>query len=152
MNHGIYRLVFNVERNAWVAVAECVRGRGKKSARKRVAAVVLGVAASFAALDGAWAARPVAAQLPVPSAVRPFVFAGSVDGGQPTTAMINGINTMTVTTQSRMLGLNFDSFDVGSDAAFVLKQPDALSRALFRIWDSNPSQIYGKVTANGQLY
>jgi filamentous hemagglutinin family protein len=152
MNHGIYRLVFNVERNAWVAVAECVRGRGKKSARKRVAAVVLGVAASFAALDGAWAARPVAAQLPVPSAARPFVFAGSVNGGQPTTAMINGINTMTVTTQSRTLGLNFDSFDVGSDAAFVLKQPDALSRALFRIWDSNPSQIYGKVTANGQLY
>ncbi|MBT9521543.1 MAG: filamentous hemagglutinin N-terminal domain-containing protein, partial [Dechloromonas sp.] len=152
MNHGIYRLVFNVERNAWVAVAECVRGRGKKSARKRVAAVVLGVAVSFAALDGAWAARPVAAQLPVPSASRPFVFAGSVDGGQPTTAMMNGINTMTVTTQSRMLGLNFDSFDVGSDAAFVLKQPDALSRALFRIWDSNPSQIYGKVSANGQLY
>ena len=152
MNHGIYRLVFNVERNAWVAVAECVRGRGKKSARKRLAAVVLGVAVSFAAMEGAWAARPVVSQLPVPSASRPFVFAGSVDGGQPATAMINGINTMTVTTQSRMLGLNFDSFDVGSDAAFVLNQPDALSRALFRIWDSNPSQIYGKVTANGQLY
>lgn len=50
MNHGIYRLVFNVERNAWVAVAECVRGRGKKSARKRVGAVVLGLAVSGYAL------------------------------------------------------------------------------------------------------
>ena len=73
MNHGIYRLVFNVERNAWVAVAECVRGRGKKSARKRLAAVVLGVAVSFAAMEGAWAARPVVSQLPVPSA-SPCVF------------------------------------------------------------------------------
>lgn len=153
MNHGIYRLVFNTERNAWVAVAENVPGRGKKSTRKRVAAAVLGAAVGFAAMDAAWAARAVdPSALPVPSTTRPFIFAGSLDGGRATTAMVNGINTMTVTTSDRLLGLNFDRFDVGSDAAFVLNQPDALSRALFRIWDSEPSQIYGKVTANGQLY
>lgn len=150
MNHGIYRLVFNVERNAWVAVAECVRGRGKKSARKRVAAVVLGVAASFAVLDGAWAAPslpPVlATALPVPSTSRPFVFAGAA--AMPTTVG----SAMTINTASRTLGLNWDSFNIGRSASVTFNQPDASSRVLNRIWDNNPTQILGQLTANGQIY
>lgn len=154
MNHGIYRLVFNVERNAWVAVAECVRGRGKKSARKRVAAVVLGVAAASGSI--AWAAPslpPVAATaLPVPSSgSRPFVFHGAVSGGAPTTAMVNGVNTMTVPTASRTVGLNWDSFNVGGKAA-VEYTGEAL-RILNRIYSDDPSRIMGRLSAPGkELY
>lgn len=151
MNHGIYRLVFNVERNAWVAVAECVRGRGKKSARKRVAAVMLGVVVAGAAL-AAPPIPPSLSTLPVPSSgSRPFVFHGAVTGGAPTTAMINGINTMTVPTASRTVGLNWDSFNVGGQAA-VEYTGEAL-RVLNRIWSNDPSQIMGRLSAPGkELY
>ena len=147
MNHGIYRLVFNVERNAWVAVAECVRGRGKKSARKRVGAVVLGLAVSGYAL----AAPPVlpavsATQLPVPATSRPFVFAGTA--AQPTTVG----SAMTINTASRNLGLNWDSFNIGRSASVTFNQPDSSSRVLNRIWENSPSQILGRLTANGQVY
>lgn len=153
MNHGIYRLVFNVERNAWVAVAEFVRGRGKKSARKQVAAVILGVAAAGAGV--ALAAPPIPpslSALPVPSSgSRPFVFNGAVTGGAPTTAMVNGINTMTVPTASRTVGLNWDSFNVGGQAA-VEYTGEAL-RILNRIWSNDPSQIMGRISAPGkELY
>lgn len=148
MNHGIYRLIFNNERNAWVAVAENVRGRGKKSSRRRVAAVVLGLAAAAAGAPG-WAAPPAANALPVPSSgSRPFVFSGAVTGGQPTTVG----NAMTINTTSRTLGLNWQSFDIGSNASVTFNQPDAMSRVLNRIWSNDPSQIMGRLTANGQVY
>lgn len=148
MNHGIYRLVFNSERNSWIAVAENVRGRGKKSNRRRLAAVVLGLAAVGAGGDMALAAPPAATALPVPSTAKPFVFAGAVTGGQPTTVG----NTMTINTASRTLGLNWQSFNIGSSAKVEFVQPDATSRVLNRIWDNNPTQIMGQLKANGQVY
>jgi len=39
MNH-IFRLVWSQANNAWVAVAETTRGRGKSSSRKLVAAAL----------------------------------------------------------------------------------------------------------------
>lgn len=154
MNDGIYRLVFNKERNSWVAVAENVRGRGKKSSRRRLAAVVLGLVAAVGGdLAQAGPLPPSLTQLPVPSTgARPFVFAGAVNGGQPTTSMVNGINTLRVDTLSRMLGLNWQKFDIGSNAEVIFNQPDATSRILNRIWDNDPSQILGRLTANGQIY
>lgn len=149
MNQGIFRLVFNNERNAWVAVAENVRGRGKKSSRRRVAAVVLGLTAAAAGSAPAWAAPPAANALPVPSSgSRPFVFAGAVTGGQPTTAMVNGINTMTVRTVGATVGLNWASFNVGAQAG-VDFTGDAV-RVLNRIWSADPSQIMGRINAPGK--
>ncbi|MDP3538836.1 MAG: filamentous hemagglutinin N-terminal domain-containing protein [Azonexus sp.] len=149
MNHGIYRLVFNSERNSWVAVAENVRGRGKKSTRRRVAAAVLGLAALAAISELAWAAPPAVNALPVPSSgARPFVFSGAVTGGQPSTVG----NAMTINTASRTLGLNWQSFNVGSSASVTFNQPDSTSRVLNRIWSNDPSQIMGKLNANGQIY
>lgn len=150
MNHGIYRLVFNNERNTWVAVAETVRGRGKKSSRRKLAAVALGLAMAGAGSALAGPTIPPANAVPVPStaAGKPFVFAGTVAGGQPTTVG----NAMTVTTPSRMLGLNWDSFNIGSNASLTFIQPDATSRVLNRIWSADPSVIMGRLNANGQVY
>lgn len=150
MNRGVYRLIFNHERNAFVAVAEHVRGRGKKTTRRRAAAVLLGLAAVAAGSGGqAVAAPPPANALPVPaSGSMPFVYRGTVTGGQPTTVG----NAMTINTDSRMLGLNWQSFNIGSSASVTFNQPDATSRVLNRIWSNDPSQIMGKLSANGQIY
>lgn len=151
MNRGVYRLIFNCERNVFVAVAEHVRGRGKKASRRRATAALLGLAAIAAgSCDPAIAAPPATYALPVPShtASRPFVFAGTVTGGQPSTVG----NAMTINTASRTLGLNWQSFDIGSSASVTFNQPDATSRVLNRIWSNDPSQIMGKLNANGQVY
>jgi len=150
MNRGVYRLIFNSERNVFVAVAEHVRGRGKKAARRRATRALLGLAAiAVGSCNPATAAPPAANALPVPSSItRPFVFAGAVTGGQPSTVG----NAMTISTASRTLGLNWQSFNIGSSASVTFNQPDAASRVLNRIWSSDPSQIMGRLNANGQVY
>ena len=152
MNRNCYRLVFNRQRNAWLAVAETVRGRGKRSARRSPApavAVLLGLAMALAGSALAGPSIPAANALPVPSSgSRPFVFAGSVNGGQPA---VSG-NAMTITTPSRALGLNWAKFNIGSNASVTFRQPDASSRVLNRIWDNDPSVIMGRLEANGEVY
>lgn len=145
MNRGVHRLIFNHQRGTLVAVAEHVRGRGKKASRRRRAAVLLGLAA-LAGSPSALAVRP---PLPEPSSGnRPFVFAGAVRGGAPT---VSG-NDMTIVTDSRTLGLNWRSFNIGSDASVTFVQPDTTARVLNRIWSSDPSVILGRLSANGQVY
>mgnify|MGYP001222934180 CR=1 FL=1 len=152
MNRNCYRLVFNRQRNAWLAVAETVRGSSKRNARRSsapAAAVVLGLVMALAGSALAGPTIPPANALPVPSSgARPFVFAGSVNGGQPS---VTG-SAMTITTPSRALGLNWASFNIGSDASLTFNQPDATSRVLNRIWSADPSVIMGRLNANGEVY
>lgn len=149
MNRDTYRLIFNDERKAWIAAAEIVRGRGKKSPRRRMATVALGLVVAGIGGVQAGPVPPAPTALPVPSSgVKPFVFSGAVTGGQPTTVG----NAMTVDTPSRSLGLNWASFNVGSSATVTFNQPDATSRVLNRIWSADPSQIMGRLNANGQVY
>lgn len=49
--------------------------------------------------------------------------------------------------------VNWQSFDIGSDASVHFNQQgNSTWSALNRIWDANPSQIYGKLTADGSIY
>ncbi|MHB8534730.1 MAG: filamentous hemagglutinin family protein [Sulfuricaulis sp.] len=91
----------------------------------------------------AWAAGPGAAEIPVPDTVRPFVQAGAANWN-PATA--------TLTQQSANAQLNWAKFNIGSNATVTFNQPSPISRAINRIWDGNPSQIYGHLRANGQVY
>ena len=155
MNRDIYRVVFNAERNAWMAVAEIARGHGKSSSRRRRLARTLALASMAAAIGPALAAPPIPpslSALPVPSSgTRNFVFHGAVTGGAPTTAVINGINTMRVPTASQTVGLNWDSFNVGAQAA--VEYTGTAMRILNRIWSNDPSQIMGRLSAPGkELY
>ncbi|PKO33525.1 MAG: hypothetical protein CVU34_11185 [Betaproteobacteria bacterium HGW-Betaproteobacteria-7] len=147
MNSNLYRLVFDEEHGTWVPVAEHVRGRGKRRSRRQALA-----AAMLALLAGAAGAQsvPSPGALPVASTMagRPFVFSGSVAGGAPS---IVG-SAMTINTASRTLGLNWDSFNIGSNASVRFIQPDATSRVLNRIWSADPSVIMGRLDANGQVY
>lgn len=91
----------------------------------------------------AWAAGPGPTEIPLPDTVHPFVQAGAAKWNS---------NTATLTQQSANVQLNWASFNVGSNATVTFNQPNASSIALNRIWDGNPSQIFGKLMANGQIY
>ncbi len=75
---------------------------------------------------------------------------GRVVGGQGSIAQ-KGAETV-VNQQSRLLALDWQTFNVGKDASVLFNQPGASAIALNRILDQNPSQIFGKVTSNGQIF
>jgi filamentous hemagglutinin family protein len=59
---------------------------------------------------------------------------------------------MTVRQTSQKLVADWNTFNIGSQASVTFRQPDATASALNRIHDLDPSQIMGKLTANGQLF
>ncbi|NDP59739.1 MAG: filamentous hemagglutinin N-terminal domain-containing protein, partial [Oxalobacteraceae bacterium] len=127
MNH-IYRIIWSQVTNAWVAVAESSRGRGKGSSRK-LAAAALSLTASFAQ------AAPAGGE----------VIAGSGNIAQ------SG-HTTTITQTSQNLSLNWQRFDITRQETVNFAQPSASAIAVNRIFDTNGSQILGRLNANGQVY
>ncbi len=106
-------------------------------------------------IAGGLFAGPVAqvyADLPVPAgyANLPVPQATWVDSGSANLSS-DGTN-MQINQHSDKVTLNWQSFNVGKDNAVQFVQPNASSVALNRIYDSNPSQILGHITANGQIY
>ncbi|KAB8058115.1 filamentous hemagglutinin N-terminal domain-containing protein [Janthinobacterium sp. FT14W] len=131
LNH-IYRLVWSHVLNAWVAVAETSRGRGKGSRRKLAAAAA---AMTALALGGPALAAPTGGQ----------VVAGTASISQQG-------STTTIRQDSQQAALNWNSFNVGAHETVNFIQPSASALAVNRIFDSNGTQILGKVNANGQVY
>jgi len=104
----------------------------------------LGVAAVlFGALQLAVVSRSPAATLPV--AMDTWVTSGAASLSQ------SG-NALTVSQTTSRAILNWSSFNIGADGQVRFIQPDGNSVALNRIFDANPSQIFGSLEANGQLY
>jgi len=101
-----------------------------------------------------WSLRATAAtQLPVPCVV-PASCGGKVTGfvtSGAATAVQAG-STLTVNQTSANATLNWASFNISADGKVVFKQPTSTSIALNRIFDNNPSSIFGALTANGQIY
>lgn len=75
---------------------------------------------------------------------------GKVVGGQGSISQ-SGASTV-INQQSKLLALDWQTFNVGKDASVLFNQPGASAIALNRILDQNPSQIFGKVTSNGQIF
>jgi filamentous hemagglutinin len=67
------------------------------------------------------------------------------------TEVRNG-NTLTINQTSDRAVLNWASFDVSADGRVIFNQPSSTSIALNRIYQDSPSQIFGTVEANGQIY
>src|SRR5579862_8773929 len=95
-----------------------------------------------------------AAQLPVPctgvacgttAAPTNFVTSGAA-------AAIHNGNTLTIQQSSNTATLNWSSFNISADGKVAFNQPNSSSVALNRIYDSSASQIFGSLSANGQLY
>eukprot|EP01034_Spumella_vulgaris_P034845 gene34845-42968_t len=137
-----YRLVWSHVHACWVAVAEGARGHGKGGARRRKATLLAALAAAGAAGAGsAYAAPPLPTALPT---------GGQVAAGQAQIST-NG-NHMTVSQATGQAILNWNTFDIGAQATVQFQQPSASAVALNRVQSANPSQIYGKLDANGQVF
>jgi filamentous hemagglutinin family protein len=76
---------------------------------------------------------------------------GVITQGSGTISQVGGTRTQVQQTSERMVA-NWSSFNIGSNAAVQFIQPSARSVALNRVTGSDPSQISGQLTANGQVF
>ena len=61
-------------------------------------------------------------------------------------------NKMTVNQSTQQIIANWDTFNIGQSATVRFNQPNSSATALNRIYDQNPSQIFGNLSANGKIF
>jgi len=134
-----YRLVWNAKNGGYAVAPETARGKssGSSLCPRSVGLLLAGSVASVAA----YAAAPAPTTLPT---------GGQVVAGQA--GISQSGSTMTVNQGSNQAIINWQSFDIGSQASVTFHQPSASSVALNRVLSGEVSQIYGKLNANGQVY
>ena len=101
------------------------------------------LAASIAAAFGPFAISPSIAD-PLPTGGK--VVAGQASISKPAP------NTLQVQQGSANAAIDWQSFSVGRDASVTFQQPSARSIVLNRVVGSDPSQILGRIQANGQVF
>jgi len=131
MNH-IYRIVWSELANAWVAVAENVRTRGKRSGGAMICMVI--------AATPAWSLD-----------INTLPNGGQVVSGMASIGRIGG-NTLNVNQASQRAAIDWQSFNIGSAATVNFQQPSANAVTLNRVLGNEASQIYGKLNSNGQVF
>ena len=137
-----YRLIYNELTNTWVAVSEASKGRGKRTS----GAVLLAAVGLLTAL----AQAPALAAPPNPPAPTQLPTGGQVVAGQANISQ--SAATLTVNQSSTRAAIDWQTFNVGSQARVNFKQPSASSVTLNRVLDANPSQIFGRISAPGQVF
>jgi filamentous hemagglutinin len=112
----------------------------------QVATLALGVSAT-------WTEASAGPALPVPCAV------GACGAGGPSQFVTAGSATAVATQNSLKINqtsnsaiLNWSSFNIGATGSVAFSQPTSSSIALNRIFQASPSQIFGNLSANGQVY
>jgi fibronectin-binding autotransporter adhesin len=152
----IYRLVWNEGLRAWVPTSENSRGRKKRNGRSATAWARL-----LASLGLGLTAHALAAGVPgsvsptvIPPAPTTLPTGGKVVAG---TGTIHSSSTadsavLNVDQTSQRAVINWNTFNLGSAAQVNFNQPGADSATLNRVLDSNPSQIFGKINAPGQVF
>jgi filamentous hemagglutinin family protein len=135
-SHGsfnrVYRLVWSALHQTWVVASELAGGRGKSSSTPLLSAALL---AGLAGLSGGAGAAPQG---------------GQVVGGSGSISTSGA--TTTITQASDKLSLNWQSFNVGKTESVNFVQPSASAVAANRIYDTQGSQILGRINANGQVW
>lgn len=74
---------------------------------------------------------------------------GQVAAGQA--AITTAGSTMTIAQQTAQAIINWQNFGIGSGEAIHINQPNSQAILLNRVIGSNPSEIFGQLTANGQV-
>ena len=64
----------------------------------------------------------------------------------------NRDTSMTVRQDSARMIVDWQSFNIGTDADVTFMQPNSSATALNRISDQSPSQVLGKLSANGRVF
>jgi filamentous hemagglutinin len=149
MNSGRFRLVYSQCLGMFVPVSETTRAQGRKSSGKRMrssyalATALFSIAYNYDAI----AAPPVL----VPPAANALPTAGVISSGAGSIATAG--NAMTINQSTKNMIVNWGSFNIGSAASVNFIQPGSTSAVLNRVGTAaGASQIYGKLTANGQVY
>ncbi len=133
----IFNLIWSTTRERWIVVSEKVKGNGKVPSSPLISLAV--AAAMFASGGTAYALDPGA--LPA---------GGQITSGSGSIATSG--SSMTVQQTSQQMIANWQSFNIGQNAAVRFSQPNAGAAALNRIADQNPSRIMGSLSANGQVF
>jgi filamentous hemagglutinin family protein len=137
LNH-IYHLCWSQVQQAWIAVSETTRGRGKQSGSLTAAALSVTLA-SLLILSPYAHAAPTGG----------YIVSGS---GSISTSGSAGQSTTTINQASDKLSLTWQSFNVAKAESVNFFQPSTSSLAVNRIFDTQGSQILGKINANGQVW
>lgn len=74
---------------------------------------------------------------------------GQVAAGQA--AITTAGSTMTIAQQTAQAIINWQNFGIGSGESVHINQPNSQAILLNRVIGSNPSEIFGQLTANGQV-
>ncbi|WAW95651.1 filamentous hemagglutinin N-terminal domain-containing protein [Xanthomonas citri pv. malvacearum] len=104
--------------------------------------LALALAAALMAMPVSGLAQVAANQLPT---------GGSIVGGTGTINAASGTTRVVDQTSSRM-ALTWSAFDIGSTATMTFNQPTTTSVVLNLVQGGNPTQIFGNLTANGQVF
>ncbi|MEO1034247.1 MAG: filamentous hemagglutinin family protein [Pseudomonadota bacterium] len=109
-------------------------------------------AAGLVLLSGL-SAQSLAQELPVPCS------GGACGANGPATWVTDGSvtgsiagNTFNINQATQSATLNWASFNIGANGVVNFNQPDSASVAINNIFQSDPSQIFGALNANGQVY
>ncbi len=101
--------------------------------------ITLAIIASLASL--ALAAPPAPTELPT---------GGQVTAGSA--AITQSAANLTINQASSRAVINWNTFNIGSQASVVFNQPGPSAVALNRVLSSDPSSIYGRLSATGQIF
>ena len=106
---------------------------------------VCGVSVCRAALAAPPPPLPVPCAAAACGAINTWVTSGSA-------SLAQSGSRMNITQTSPTATLNWESFDIAAGNTVNFIQPSVNSVALNKIFEANPSQIFGTLTANGQVY
>ena len=133
----IFNVIWSKTKETWIVVSERVKTNGgvPKSPLKSLALLAAMLLAGAPAYGLDPGALPGGGQ----------VTAGSATIG------VSGTQ-MTVNQSSQQLIANWNSFNIGANAAVRFNQPNSAAGALNRISGQSPSQIMGSLSSNGQVF
>lgn len=142
----VFRVVWNAAKASWQAVSEVASGQGKGTSGKAARLARRGLTlSSFAAGTVLVLALPVQAA----PAADALPTGGVVTEGAATISSSGSRMDINQTTQRA--AIDWQTFNIGSAAHVHFEQP-AGGVALNRVLDTNASQIYGRLTATGQVF
>ena len=142
MNH-IYRSVWNDTLGCVVAISELGTSKGKKSST---------LGEGHLGCPG-FALRALSVSLLMGIATTAYALpsAGVVSSGSATITS-SGPGSLLITQSSQNALLNWQSFGIGAKESVQFVQPGSNSVAINRVLGSDPSQIFGNLSANGKVF
>ncbi|WP_297725242.1 autotransporter-associated beta strand repeat-containing protein, partial [Limnohabitans sp. Rim8] len=157
MNH-IHRVIWSRRTGAFVVAPESAKSGGKGGAVVGTSSAWASLLQGFFEFKPLWAALIASgmgaflqvglAQAQVPAAQQ-LPTGGQVAAGVASIAQANAV--MGINQSSAKAVINWQTFDVGSQAKVNIVQPSSNSFLLNRVQTNSPSQIFGQINANGQV-